>query len=83
MTAAEMDPITNKSLASKKWKQSTNQNVRNTSSSGKTDTKSCTYCKKYNKISFEGHTWTECRRLKWDQEAKKQQPKHEASYITM
>jgi len=56
MPTAEMALITNKSLASKMRKQSTNQNARNTFGSGKTDPKGCTYCKKINKTSFEGHT---------------------------
>jgi len=58
VTAADTALITSKYPPSKKRKQSTNQNAKNTTSSGKTDTKWCTYCKKHNKIPFEGHTWT-------------------------
>jgi len=83
VTAADSALITSKSPASQKRKQSTNQNAKNTTSSGKTDTKWGTYCKKHNKRPFEGHTWTECRRLKWDQESKKQQPTQEAAHLTM
>jgi hypothetical protein len=83
VTPADTALISSKSPATKKRKQSTNQNAKNTTSSGKTDTKWCTYCKKHNKTPFEGHTWTECRRLKRDQEAKKQQPTQEAAHITM
>jgi len=75
VSAADTALITSQSPASKKRKQSTNQNTKDTTSSGKTDTKWCTYCKKHNKTPFEGYTWTECRHLKWDQEVKKQQPK--------
>ena len=39
--------------------------------------------KKHNKTSFESHTWTECRCLKRDQQAKKQQRTQEAAHITM
>jgi len=82
-TAADTALITSKSPASKKRKQGTNPNAKNTTRSGKPDTKWCTYCKKHNKTPFEGHTWTECRRLKRDQEAKKQQATQEAAHITM
>jgi len=72
VTEADTALITSNSPASKNRKPRTNQNAENTISSGKTDTKWCTYCKKHNKTPFEGHTWTECRRPKRDHGPNKQ-----------
>ena len=63
---------TTKLPAFKKRKRDLNSSAKVSTSSGKSDTKWCTYCKKHKKTPFEGHRCPEYRCLNQYQEVKKQ-----------